>query len=240
MTTPRKTLLTLACALLLAMPTGLRAQSSQVVLHTTEGDIRIALYDDTPRHRDNFIKLAREGVYDSLLFHRVIRSFMIQAGDPDSRHAEPGQELGDGDLGYTLEAELRLPRHYHRRGAVAAAREGDDVNPTRRSSACQFYIVCGKTYSSADLDDIDQRIQEATGGQASLTPAMRDTYRRLGGAPHLDGQYTVFGEVVEGMDVVDRIQKKATDDYDRPVYDVRILTATVEKKSDGEAERLSQ
>lgn len=233
MTTPTKTLLTLACALLLAMPSALRAQSCHVVLHTTEGNIRIALYDDTPRHRDNFVKLAREGVYDSLLFHRVIRSFMIQTGDPDSRHAEPGQELGDGDLGYTLEAEVRLPQHYHRRGAVAAAREGDDVNPTRRSSASQFYIVCGKTYSSADLDIIDQRIQEATDGQASLTPDMRSAYRRVGGAPHLDGQYTVFGEVVEGMDVVDRIQKKATDDYDRPVYDVRILTATVEEKMDG-------
>ena len=162
----------------------------EVVIETAEGNIRIALYNETPIHRDNFLKLVNEHFYDSLLFHRVINHFMIQAGDPDSRHAEPGQELGDGDLGYTLEPEFRTPDIVHRRGVVAAAREGDDVNPEHRSSACQFYIVT-----------------------------------RRAGTPHLDGLYTVFGEVVEGMDVVDRIQRCMTDDNDRPVYDVRIIRA---------------
>jgi peptidyl-prolyl cis-trans isomerase B (cyclophilin B) len=212
---------------LLCMVFSAKAQQREVLLETTAGNIRIALFDDTPLHRDNFIKLVESHVYDSLLFHRVIAGFMIQGGDPDSRHAEPGQELGEGDLGYTVEPEIRLPQHYHRRGAVAAAREGDDVNPERRSSASQFYIVWGKTYSSADLDAIDKRIADATSGQAHLTPEMRNTYRRTGGTPHLDGQYTVFGEVTEGMDVVDRIQRADTDDNDRPIFDIRIVKATV-------------
>lgn len=199
----------------------------EVLLETTEGNIRIALYNETPRHRDNFLKLVDQHFYDSLLFHRVIRGFMIQAGDPDSRHAEPGVELGEGDLKYTLEPEFRLPDLYHRRGAVAAAREGDDVNPDRRSSACHFYIVWGKTLSSADIKQVQERLDTLTKGQVKLTPEQIYAYRHVGGTPHLDGQYTVFGEVIEGLDVVDRIQRKDTDDYDRPVYDVRILRATV-------------
>ena len=197
----------------------------EVLLETTEGNIRIAIYHATPRHRDNFLRLVDEHFYDSLLFHRVISNFMIQAGDPDSRHAEPGAELGEGDLGYTIEPEFRLPDIYHRRGVVAAAREGDDVNPERRSSACQFYIVCRKTLSTATLKQVQLRIDTLTNNQVKLTPEQISTYRRIGGTPHLDGQYTVFGEVVEGMDVVDRIQRKDTDDNDRPVYDVRILRA---------------
>lgn len=215
---------------LLCMASSAKAQQREVLLETTAGNIRIALFDDTPLHRDNFIKLVESHVYDSLLFHRVIAGFMIQGGDPDSRHAEPGQELGEGDLGYTVEPEIRLPQHYHRRGAVAAAREGDIVNPERRSSASQFYIVWGKTYSSADLDAIDKRIADATGGQAHITPEMRNTYRHTGGTPHLDGQYTVFGEVIEGMDVVDRIQRADTDDNDRPIFDIRIVKATVDSR----------
>ena len=215
-------------------------QSHRVRLETTEGCITLMLYDDTPIHRDNFLRLVSEHFYDSLLFHRVIPNFMIQGGDPDSRHAEPGVELGDGDTGYTLEPEFFAPspvteantpsarqlRHFHRRGSLAMAREGDDVNPDRRSSGCQFYIVWGKTFSSQALEKMQERLDTMTNRQVVLTPEQIDVYRRQGGTPHLDGQYTVFGEVIEGLDVVDRIQHVLTDDYDRPVSDVRILRAT--------------
>ena len=200
---------------------------TEVVLETTEGDIRIALFNETPRHRDNFVRLASEHVYDSLLFHRVIRNFMIQGGDPDSRHAQPGQLLGDGDLGYTIEPEFRLPDIYHRRGMVAAAREGDDVNPEQRSSASQFYIVWGKKFSTQDIEKVQHRLDTMTNHRVKMTPEMIQAYRHTGGTPHLDGQYTVFGEVTEGMDVVERILRKDTDDYDRPIEDVRILRAVV-------------
>lgn len=172
-----------------------QSSRAEVLLETTEGNIRITLYNETPRHRDNFIRLVESHFYDSLLFHRVIPNFMIQAGDPDSRHAESGTLLGEGDLPYKLEPEILSPTIRHRYGSVAAAREGDDVNPNRLSSACQFYIVT-----------------------------------RKGGTPHLDGAYTVFGEVTEGMDVANRIQRQMRDDDDRPVYDVRILRAIVVHK----------
>ena len=200
-----------------------------MLLQTTEGDIRIALYDDTPIHRDNFLKMVGEQFYDSLLFHRVIKGFMIQAGDPQSRHAEPGATLGEGDVDYTLQPEFLVPKHYHRRGAVAMAREGDKANPERRSSGCQFYIVWGKTYSSKELEAIQQKVQDATDGKTAITSEMFWDYRKTGGSPHLDGQYTVFGEVVQGLDVVERIQRVYTDDYDRPVEDVRIIKAVVLK-----------
>lgn len=219
--------------LLTAWLTATTAQAqtrTEVLLETTEGNIRIALYDETPKHRDNFLKLVKEHYYDSLLFHRVIRNFMIQAGDPKSRHAEPGQFLGEGDKGYTIEPEFRLPDIYHRRGAVAAAREGDATNPERRSSSSQFYIVWGTTFSSAGIKSVQERLDSVTNHQVKLTPEQIETYRFTGGTPHLDGQYTVFGEVVEGMDVVDRIQRKDTDDYNRPVYDVRIVKATIVKE----------
>ena len=226
-----------------------QAQSHCVLLETTEGNITVMLYDDTPLHSNNFMRLVSEHFYDSLLFHRVIPNFMIQGGDPDSRHAEPGTELGNGDTGYTLEPEFfaddrregeapapqpqhssaRPLRHYHRRGVVAMAREGDDVNPGRRSSGCQFYIVWGKTFSSQDLMKMQKRLNDATNGEVVLTPEQIDTYRRIGGTPHLDGQYTVFGEVIGGLDIVDRIQHVFTDDYDRPVDDVRILRASILK-----------
>jgi peptidyl-prolyl cis-trans isomerase B (cyclophilin B) len=208
-----------------------RAQErAEVLLETTEGNIRIALYNETPRHRDNFLNLVHNHFYDSLLFHRVIPNFMIQGGDPTSRRAQPGQSLGEGDLHYTIESEFRLPQIYHRRGVVAAARENDDVNPEQRSSACQFYIVWGKTYSTVDMQKVQQRLDERTNHRVQLTPEQIQTYRKVGGTPHLDGQYTVFGEVLEGMDVVDRIQHKDTDDYDRPIYDVRIIRASVVKE----------
>ncbi len=215
--------------LLLALSVVLPAtgQRKQVLMETTEGNILLTLYDDTPLHRDNFLRLAREHFYDSLLFHRVIRNFMIQAGDPTSRHAEPGATVGEGDVGYTIEPELFAADghllHHHRRGALAMAREGDDVNPERRSSGSHFYIVWGKTFSSADLKTIGERLDTMTQHRVLMTPEMTDLYRKVGGTPHLDGQYTVFGEVTEGLDVVKRIQQAFTDDYDRPVDDIRIL-----------------
>ena len=221
---------TIILLLMLAFTALGKAQSNEVLFETTEGNIRVMLYDDTPIHRANFLKLVNEQFYDSLLFHRVIKSFMIQGGDPTSKTAEPGTTLGTGELDYTLEPEFRTPKHYHRRGALAMAREGDRVNPERRSSGCQFYIVWGKTYSTKDLEAIQQRVKEATNGAADITPEMFWTYRKVGGTPHLDGQYTVFGEVTEGLDVVERIQKVYTDTYDRPVDDVRILHAKVIKK----------
>ena len=201
-------------------------QSCEVLLETTMGNIRIALSDQTPIHRDNFVRLVNEHFYDSLLFHRVIKGFMIQAGDPMSRHAEPGVSLGEGDAGYTLEPEFRLPQLFHRRGMVAMAREGDDVNPERRSSGSHFYIVWGKTFSTKGIEDVQQRLDTMTNHTVQLTSEMQHAYRFTGGTPHLDGQYTVFGEVVEGLDVVERIQQVFTDDYDRPVDDVRIIRAT--------------
>lgn len=217
---------TLACLLLWLLAIPSFAQSRQVLLETTEGNIRIVLSDLTPVHRDNFLRLVNEHFYDSLLFHRVIKDFMIQAGDPTSRHAEPGAFIGEGDAGYTLEPEFRVPQLYHRRGMVAMAREGDDVNPDRRSSGSHFYIVWGKTFSSKDLEDIQIRLDTLTNNTVKITPEMFQTYKRIGGTPHLDGQYTVFGEVIEGLDVVERIMKVFTDDYNRPVDDVRIIRAT--------------
>ena len=210
---------------MLALP--VFGQSKQVLLETTEGNIRIELSDLTPVHRDNFVRLVNEHFYDSLLFHRVIKDFMIQTGDPNSRHAEPGESLGEGDVGYTLEPEFRVPQLYHRRGMVAMAREGDDVNPERRSSGSHFYIVWGKTFSSEALKDVQQRLDTTlTVNPVKMTAEMILAYRRIGGTPHLDGLYTVFGEVIEGLDVVERIMKVFTDDYDRPVDDVRIIRAT--------------
>lgn len=201
------------------------AAQQQVVIETTEGNIRIALSDETPLHRDNFIRMVEEHFYDSLLFHRVIKNFMIQTGDPQSRHAEPGATLGEGGAQHTLPPEIRFPSLFHRRGMVAMAREGDDVNPERRSSGSHFYIVWGKTFSTIELESIQERLDEMTNNTVKLTPQLISVYKKQGGTPHLDGQYTVFGEVVEGLDVVMRIQSVMTDDYDRPINDVRILKA---------------
>lgn len=199
----------------------------EVLLETTLGNIRIALYNDTPQHRDNFLRLVREHVYDSLLFHRVIPNFMVQGGDPNSRHASFGERLGNGDLGYTVPAEILVPQHYHHRGAVAAARQGDEVNPQRRSSASQFYIVTGRTFNEDELGTVEYDVYQQTRGRVSFTEEMRNTYNTLGGAPFLDGSYTVFGYVVDGMDVVDSIQNVERDGYDRPLQDVRILRAII-------------
>lgn len=193
-----------------------------VMLETTEGPIVVKLYDETPNHRDNFIKLVESGVYDGLLFHRVIEKFMIQGGDPKSRDAEPGTLLGEGSLGYTVPAEF-VPHLFHKRGALCAARQGDDVNPKKESSASQFYIVQGTIYSPEDLERIGERFGK------KYSPEQIEVYSTVGGAPHLDGDYTVFGEVVEGMEIVDRIAAADRDKYDRPVKDIVILKAFVIK-----------
>lgn len=201
----------------------------EILLRTTMGDIRIALYNETPLHRDNMLRLVRSHQYDGLLFHRVIKNFMIQGGDQTSREAEPGVLLGDSSIGPDIPAEIRLPQIYHKRGVLAQAREGDDVNPERKSSGSQFYIVWGKTRDDAYLDTVEENLRKKTGKDFHYTPEMREVYRTQGGTPHLDGLYTVYGEVVEGLDVVDRIQNVATNKDDRPLEDVRILVATVVK-----------
>lgn len=205
-----------------------KEKRSVVRLETSMGDIRIALSDDTPVHRDNFLKLARTGFYEGTLFHRVIRDFMIQGGDPDSKSAPSGVLLGDGDVGYTLEPEFDLPYLYHWRGVIAAARESDDVNPEMRSSGCQFYIVWGKKQSAAAIKKVKATLAEKG---VELTPQMIDDYVMRGGTPHLDGTYTVFGEVIEGLEVVDQIQRKETDKNDRPLQDIVIRKAVVEQLS---------
>lgn len=198
-----------------------------VVLETDSGTIRIELFNETPLHRDNFLKNVREGIYDGVLFHRVITNFMIQTGDTVSRHAVPGQLLGESKEGEKIPAEIRFPEIFHKRGSLAAAREGDEVNPERKSSQHQFYIVWGRRLSDMMLDQVQDRLDEATGGQIKLTPELREAYQRFGGTPHLDGQYTVFGQVVEGLDVVNRIQWTETDANNRPLNDIRIIKAKI-------------
>ena len=213
---------------------GMTAQSNdtichEVLLQTSMGDISLVLYNETPLHRDNFLRLVKEGYYDGNLFHRVISNFMIQTGDSTTRHAKPGESVGEYSPDYTIPAEIVYPKYFHKRGALAAAREGDEVNPKRESSSSQFYIVVGTNHSDGDLDRFQERLDEATQGKTNFTKEIRTHYRKKGGTPHLDGQYTVFGEVLEGMDIVKKIDRVFTDDYDRPVDDVRIVKATVVK-----------
>ena len=200
-----------------------------VRMNTTAGVIDLSLYDDTPKHRDNFVKLVKEHRYDSLLFHRVIKDFMIQGGDPDSKNAPAGVLLGEGDLGYTVEAEFMPDVHFHRRGVLAAAREGDDVNPSKASSSIQFYIVWGKVYTAEELAAYKDYYKRRTGRELVLTPEQEAAYTSVGGTPHLDGAYTVFGEVVKGLDVVEKIQGVPCDGNDRPLQDVRILDVKIIK-----------
>lgn len=242
-----------------------------VKIETTMGDITVKLYDETPKHKENFIKLVKEGVYDSTLFHRVIKNFMIQAGDPTSKTASATDTLGSGDVGYTIPAEFN-PKFFHKRGVLAAARQGDDVNPNKESSGCQFYIVTGRKFSEAQMINMENQMNEArldTVFQAlarkhmkeiykmrkandmeglmelqdslenqarkevakepalKFTPEQIKAYTTVGGAPHLDGSYTAFGEVVDGMNVVAEIETAKTNRQDRPTQDIRILKATV-------------
>ena len=201
----------------------------EVQILTNKGRIRVVLYNETPQHRDNFLRLVREGYYDGVLFHRVINRFMIQTGDSATRNLKEGEPIPDLPEPYKVPAEIKFPQFFHKRGALAAAREGDSVNPERASSMSQFYIVYGRIFSDAKLDKTQERVSKATNGTAIFTPEIREVYKTIGGTPHLDGQYTVFGEVIEGMDVVEDIEFVKTDEKDRPIEDVRIIHAKVVK-----------
>ncbi|MBQ5655127.1 MAG: peptidylprolyl isomerase [Bacteroidaceae bacterium] len=205
-----------------------KEKRSVVRLETSAGNIRIALSDLTPIHRDNFLTLVQQGYYDGLLFHRVIEDFMIQTGDPDSRNAPKDSLLGNGGPGYTLAAEIVFPDLFHLRGSVAAAREGDDVNPEFRSSGSQFYIVWGQKLRPANMKKALSYLEERG---IELDRCTLSDYQIYGGSPHLDGTYTVFGEVIEGLDVVETIQACPTDSNDRPLEDVVILCAKIERVS---------
>ena len=207
-----------------------KMKESKVQIETTQGVIVVKLYNETPLHRDNFVKLVKERFYDGVLFHRVIADFMIQGGDPDSKTAKPNASLGNGDVGYTIPAEFKTFDIYHKKGALAAAREGDGVNPQKASSGCQFYIVEGKTFTDAELITMEAGkiarygINSLNDSTFRFSAEARAVYRTRGGTPHLDGNYTVFGEVTEGIDVVEKISKVKTNASDRPVEDVRVIT----------------
>ena len=203
-----------------------QAQEAETIVQidTDKGKIKVKLYNDTPKHRDNFIKNVNDHLYDGLLFHRVIKQFMIQAGDINSKDAPIEQHLGDGDLGYTIPAEIVFPKYFHKRGVLAAARVGDEENPERALSASQFYIVTGKFFTEMELDKMEKE-QGIT-----FTPEQREAYMLEGGTPHLDGKYTIFGEVIKGMKVVDKIQFTETNAEDRPVENIRIKSMKIVKK----------
>ncbi len=246
---------------------------AKVKIKTTEGDIIVRLYDETPIHRDNFLKLASEGYFDGTLFHRVIKDFMIQGGDPDSKNAPAGKQLGIGGPDYTLKAEFVYPQLFHKRGALSAARQGDEVNPEKESSGSQFYIVWGKTYTPNELKQMerqmamqeeqnvfnalvrknkakvmelrrnrdragltelqDELIAETKAiclekGKPTFTAEQTEAYTTIGGTPFLDNNYTVFGEVEEGLDIVEKIQNCKTDRGDRPVNDVSMTIEVID------------
>lgn len=196
------------------------SQKYKVIMHTDSGSINIELFDLTPKHRDNFVKLANSGFYDSLLFHRVIPQFMIQGGDPQSKNAPSGTMLGSGDVGYTIPAEFN-DRYFHQKGALAAAR---DNNPEKASSGCQFYIVTGKTFSKEELNAAELR------SGRKFTKSQKKVYQTIGGAPHLDGNYTVYGQVTKGIEVAEKIQNAKRDGANRPNNDIRIQSVKVLKK----------
>lgn len=243
-------------------------KETTVIMHTSLGDVTLKLYNETPLHRDNFIKLVKEGTYNGLLFHRVIKDFMVQGGDVTSKDAPMNKSLGAGDLGYTVPAEFVYPKYFHKKGALCAARTGDEVNPERASSASQFYIVTGKKYTEGELKQMEKQLEyrlkqsifarlqtenkakimqlyrngekeelailrdtlvgkteleaEKRKEEACLPAELREAYRSVGGVPFLDNQYTVYGEVVDGIEVVDAIQKVKTNKQDRPLENIVI------------------
>lgn len=243
-------------------------KETTVTMHTSLGDVTLKLYNETPLHRDNFIKLVKEGTYNGLLFHRVIKDFMVQGGDVTSKDAPMNKSLGAGDLGYTVPAEFVYPKYFHKKGALCAARTGDEVNPERASSASQFYIVTGKKYTEGELKQMEKQLEnrlkqsifarlqtenkakimqlyrngekeelailrdtlvgkteleaEKRKEEACLPAELREAYRSVGGVPFLDNQYTVYGEVVDGIEVVDAIQKVKTNKQDRPLENIVI------------------
>lgn len=248
-------------------------KETMVLMRTNMGDITLKLYNDTPLHRDNFLRLVADKQYEGLLFHRVIKDFMIQGGDVTSKDAPMNKSLGAGDLGYTVPAEFRYPVRFHKKGALCAARTGDEVNPEKASSASQFYIVTGKKYSDAELNQMEKQLEnrlkqaifarlqaenkskimslyrsgnkeelailrdtligkveleaESRKMEAKISPEVREAYKTVGGVPFLDNEYTVYGEVVDGMDVVDAIQAMKTNRQDRPTENVVILSVEV-------------
>lgn len=203
-------------------------RKKDVLLQTTMGNITIRLSDSTPLHRDNFLKLVKVHFYDGILFHRVIKDFMIQAGDPNSKTAKPGEPLGNGGPGYTVPAEFRSTL-FHKKGVIAAARMGDNVNPEKASSGSQFYLAQGKKFTDEELDNLEK---SRLGGR-KIPADQREIYKTTGGIPHLDQGYTVYGEIVKGLDVVDKIAAVATSkgtDRDRPLEDVKIIAAKLVKR----------
>ncbi|EKD31324.1 MAG: hypothetical protein ACD_77C00346G0031 [uncultured bacterium] len=205
-----------------------------VIIKTTMGDIKVKLYNETPIHRDNFVKLVKKRYFDGILFHRVIDNFMIQSGDPDSKQRVPEKLYGDGGPGYDLPAEI-LPEIFHKKGVLAAAREGDDVNPKRMSSASQFYIVKGKVFDNEGLNAQEERVNKRNKAlgietEYKISKERRDVYKTIGGTPHLDTQYTIFGEVVEGIEIADKIALVKTDKNDRPLEDVWIISTKLYKR----------
>lgn len=250
-----------------------QTKETQVVMKTSLGTIKLKLYNETPQHRDNFIKLVKEGQYNGLLFHRVIKDFMVQGGDVTSKDAPMSKQLGAGDLGYTVPAEFVYPKYFHKKGALSAARTGDEVNPEKESSASQFYIVTGKVYKDTELAQMEKqkegrlkqsifaRLQKENSAkikaayqsgdkaelaiirdtlvgktemeaekrkdETKLTPEQREAYKTIGGVPFLDNEYTVYGEVTEGLDVVDAIQNVKTNRQDRPLENVVIESVSI-------------
>jgi cyclophilin family peptidyl-prolyl cis-trans isomerase len=198
-----------------------KSKNKFVEVETTMGIFKLELFNDVPQHSANFLKLAQEGFYDSLLFHRVIQGFMIQGGDPQSKNAPSGQPLGSGDVGYKVPAEFMLPRYYHKKGALCAAR---DNNPEKASSGCQFYVVVGKTFSDEEITNMETRTGTKYSDQARID------YKTIGGTPHLDGAYTVYGQCVSGQEVIDKIAVVAKGVGDRPIEDIRILKMIIKKK----------
>lgn len=245
-----------------------------VSIQTDSGNIVVKLYNETPLHRDNFIKLVKDGTYNGVIFHRVIKDFMIQGGDPTSKNAQKDAVYGEGDLGYTLPAEFRMPQLFHKKGALAAARTGDEVNPDKESSASQFYIVLGRTFSDEELSMLEKKRfeqlkqsilsklqaenkdavkelyrsgdkeqlrlfreqmikiadEEANKrkAEALFSTEQREAYKTVGGTPHLDGSYTVFGEVIDGQDIAEKIQSVSVNRYDRPLSDIKMKMVIIE------------
>ncbi len=246
--------------------------NTMIQISTSYGNITVKLYDETPLHRDNFIKLVKQGFYNDLLFHRVIKDFMIQGGDPQSKNAPAGKQLGAGDVGYTIPAEFAYPKYYHKKGALAAARQGDQVNPKKASSGCQFYIVEGKTYNDKEIEQLENRMlntakqtrfyqlanehsdeiknlrikkdsvgieklqnqlisqleSEFANKSYKMPEQMKNDYKTIGGTPFLDNEYTVFGEIVEGMEVIDKIAAVEKNASDRPKQDIKMTVKILE------------
>lgn len=228
----KKLFCTVLLAVSLLVSSTLLAQNKQkqakVLISTEYGDIKIELYNETPKHRDNFLKLVKEKFYDGLLFHRVIQNFMIQGGDPISKEAPAGALLGDGDVGYTIPANFNSSL-IHKKGVLAAAREPDNINPEKASSGCQFYIVQGRTFTKAEIDKMLKGRNNRREEPVVYTEEQYKIYETIGGSPHLDMDYTVFGEVIEGLEVLDKIAEVEKDKRDRPLKDIKMTIKIVKK-----------